>query len=50
MYGIGADTMMPHINDLAAKRDDFWRGLTKIVRVILAGSVALVVFVVWRFV
>lgn len=41
---------MPHINDLAQRRNDFWRGLTKTVLCILAGAAALVAFVIWRFV
>ena len=40
--------MMPHINDLAAKRDDFWHGLTKTVLLILVGAVALAGLIVWR--
>ena len=42
--------MMPHINDLSRRRDDFWRGLTKTVLLVLAGAVVLVAFVIWRFV
>jgi hypothetical protein len=46
--------MMPHIKDLAAKRNDFWRGLSKTVVVILALAaipVAMVlVALIWRFV
>jgi len=42
--------MMPHINDLARRRDDFWHSLNKTVLLISAGAAVLVVFVVWRFV
>jgi hypothetical protein len=42
--------MMPHIQDLAAKRNDFWHGLNRAVLLILAGAVALVGLLVWRFV
>jgi hypothetical protein len=39
--------MIPHIHALAQRRNDFWRGLTKIVLVILAGSVALAGLIGW---
>jgi len=39
--------MMPHINDLARRRDDFWRRLTKTVLCILAGAVALAGLIGW---
>ena len=42
--------MMPHIHALAQRRNDFWRGLTKTVLCVLAGAVALVGLLVWRFV
>ena len=42
--------MMPHINDLARRRDDFWRGLNKTVLVILAGATVLAGLIIWRFV
>lgn len=40
--------MMPHIHHLAAKRDDFWRGLTKTVLCVLAGAVVLAGLIIWR--
>ena len=42
--------MMPHIQDLAAKRDDFWHGLSRAVLVILAGAAVLAGLIIWRFV
>ena len=42
--------MMPHINDLARRRDDFWHGLSKTVLVILAGAAVLAGLIIWRFV
>ena len=40
--------MMPHIQDLAARRDDFWHGLTKTVLLILAGATVLAGLIIWR--
>ena len=46
--------MMPYINDLAAKRDDFWHGLSKTVLGILALAAIpvtmAIVALIWRFV
>jgi hypothetical protein len=40
--------MMPHTQDLARRRDDFWRGLTKTVLLILAGAAVLAGLIIWR--
>jgi hypothetical protein len=41
--------MMPHIHQLAQRRNDFWRSMARSVLLILAGAVALVGLIVWRF-